>query len=174
MKAATDGSVLRITLQGTVDIQVVALGVVNTVRLLNVQYAENLECNILSFGLLEAKGCVLEYRGEGRVLSSGIGGTPIMDVEYHNNVLVVAVTKRSDLNSKLPRETTMTVINPPEHEFVSNVQCGTLMDFHRRLGHLCFDTIVKMAKDPNSGVPLTDLKRQKCLACAKEKQTKRV
>uniref|UniRef100_A0AAV1TA42 Retrovirus-related Pol polyprotein from transposon TNT 1-94-like beta-barrel domain-containing protein n=1 Tax=Peronospora matthiolae TaxID=2874970 RepID=A0AAV1TA42_9STRA len=67
MTAATDGSALRITLQGTVDIQVVALEVVNTVRLLNVQYAENLERNILSYGLLEAKGCVLEYRGGRRV-----------------------------------------------------------------------------------------------------------
>ncbi|KAI9914615.1 hypothetical protein PsorP6_008311 [Peronosclerospora sorghi] len=47
MTAATDGSVLRVTQQGTVDIQVVALGVVNTVRLLNVGYAENLERNIL-------------------------------------------------------------------------------------------------------------------------------
>uniref|UniRef100_A0AAV1VL66 CCHC-type domain-containing protein n=1 Tax=Peronospora matthiolae TaxID=2874970 RepID=A0AAV1VL66_9STRA len=55
MTAATDGSALRITLQGTVDIQVVALGVVNTVRLLNVHYAENLEGNILSYGLLEAR-----------------------------------------------------------------------------------------------------------------------
>ena len=52
LTAATDGIVLRITQQGTVDIQVFALGVVNIVRLLNVQYAENLERIILSYGLL--------------------------------------------------------------------------------------------------------------------------
>uniref|UniRef100_A0AAV1V1Z5 Uncharacterized protein n=1 Tax=Peronospora matthiolae TaxID=2874970 RepID=A0AAV1V1Z5_9STRA len=172
MTAATDGSALRITLQGTVDIQVVALGVVNTVRLLNVQYAENLERNILSYGLLEAKGCVLEYRGGRRVLSSGTGGAPIMDVECCNNVLVVAVTNHSDRNSKPPQAALMTVVNPPEYESDSDVLCGTLMDFHRRLGHLCFDTIVKMANDPASCIRLTDSTRQKCLACAQGKQTK--
>ena len=129
MTASTDGSVLQITLQGTVNIQVVALGVVNTVRLLNVQYAENLERNILSYGLLEAKGCVLEYRGGRRVLSSGMGGTPIMDVECWNNVLVVAATNLSDRNPKPPRETMMTVSNPPEHISVSDIQCRTLMEF---------------------------------------------
>uniref|UniRef100_A0AAV1UJ54 Uncharacterized protein n=1 Tax=Peronospora matthiolae TaxID=2874970 RepID=A0AAV1UJ54_9STRA len=172
MTAATDGSALRITLQGTVDIQVVALGVVNTVRLLNVQYAVNLERNILSYGLLGAKGCVLEYRGWRRVLSSGTCGTPIMDVECCNNVLVVAVTNRSDRNSKPPQEALMTVANPPKNESDSDVLCGTLMDFHRRLGHLCFDTIVKMANDPASCIRLTDSTRQKCLACAQGKQTK--
>ena len=97
-----------------------------------------------------------------------------MDVECCINVLVVAVTNRSDRNPKPPRETMMTVINPPEHIFVSEVQCGTLMDFHRRLGHLCFDTIVKMAKNPTSGVQKTDSIRQNYLACAKGKQTKGV
>ena len=93
-----------------------------------------------------------------------------MDVECCINVLVVAVTNRSDRNPKPPRETMMTVINPHEHISVSDVQCGTLMDFYRRLGHLCFDTIVKMV--PASGIRLTDSIRQKCLACSKGKQTK--
>ena len=64
----------------------------------------------------------------------------------------------------------MTVINSPEPEYDSDVQCGTLIHFHRCLGHLCFDTIIKMAKDPASGIRLTDMTRQKCLSCAKGKQ----
>ena len=54
--AVTDGGVLRVTKQGSVDIAVVALGVVNTIRLLDVQYAANLERNIISYGKLKARG----------------------------------------------------------------------------------------------------------------------
>ncbi|GMF30942.1 unnamed protein product [Phytophthora lilii] len=46
------------------------------------------------------------------------------------------------------------------------------MQFHRRLGHLNYDTIVKIAKDPASGIALTDHKRDNCLTCAQGKQTK--
>jgi hypothetical protein len=53
-----------------------------------------------------------------------------------------------------------------------DVQVGTLMQFHRRLGHLNYDTIVKIAKDPASGIALTDHKRDNCLTCAQGKQTK--
>ena len=47
LTAAIDGGVVRVTKQGSVDINVVALGVVNTIRLLDVQYAANLERNII-------------------------------------------------------------------------------------------------------------------------------
>ena len=66
----------------------------------------------------------------------------------------------------------MAVINSPEYESDSDVQFGTLMHFHRRLGHLCFDNIIKMAKDPASGIKLTDIRRMNCLACVQGKQTK--
>ncbi|KAG3197022.1 hypothetical protein PC129_g24583 [Phytophthora cactorum] len=46
------------------------------------------------------------------------------------------------------------------------------MHFHRRLGHLNYDTITRMAKKPASGVALTDEVRANCLACAQGKQTK--
>ena len=48
----------------------------------------------------------------------------------------------------------------------------SLMGFHLRLGHLNFDTIVKLAKDPRSGIKLTDDRRRVCVACAEGKQTK--
>ncbi|KAG3098958.1 hypothetical protein PI124_g9109 [Phytophthora idaei] len=46
------------------------------------------------------------------------------------------------------------------------------MHFHRRLGHLNHDTIIRMAKNPASGIALTDDVRANCLACAQGKQTK--
>ncbi|GMF57099.1 unnamed protein product [Phytophthora fragariaefolia] len=45
------------------------------------------------------------------------------------------------------------------------------MQFHRRLGHLTYDTIVKNAKVPASGIALAGHKRENCLACAHGKQT---
>ncbi|CAI5703653.1 unnamed protein product [Peronospora effusa] len=172
LTAATDGGVLRITKQGSVNIEVLALGVVNTIRLLDVQYSANLERNIISYGTLEAKVCVLEYRGGKRVLTSGFGGAPIMDVDCSNNVLVVAVTGPCNKTSHLPPREMTAAINSPEYNSDSDVQSGTLMQFHRRLGHLCYDTIIKVAKDPASGIGLTDTRRMSCLACAQGKQTK--
>ena len=60
--AASDSGPLRFTKQGSVVIRVKALGLTKTIRLLDVQYASNLESNITSFGKLERKGCVIEYR----------------------------------------------------------------------------------------------------------------
>ena len=73
LTAATGGGVLRVINQGNVDIEVVALGVVNTIRFLDVQYAASFERNIISYGKLKAEGWVLEYREGRRVLTSGIG-----------------------------------------------------------------------------------------------------
>ena len=81
----------------------------NLVTLLDVQYAENLERNILSYGKLEAKGCVLEYRGGKRVLTSEIGGVPVMDVERCNNVLVIAVQHHRKGIIDTPQEGIMAV-----------------------------------------------------------------
>ncbi|KAE9287926.1 hypothetical protein PR003_g25930 [Phytophthora rubi] len=43
---------------------------------------------------------------------------------------------------------------------------GTLLDFHKRLVHLNYDTVELLAKDPSSGIYLTDHKRVNCLTCA--------
>ena len=76
----------------------------------------------------------------------------VIEVQHHRSGII-----------DTPQEGMMAVLNSPEYESESDVQCGTLMQFHRRLGHLCLDTIVKMAKDPRSGIRLTDLTRHKCL-----------
>ena len=47
------------------------------------------------------------------------------------------------------------------------------MQFHRRLGNPRFDTIVRMAKDPDSVIKLKSTTRMNRLACAQGKQTKR-
>ncbi|KAG3085444.1 hypothetical protein PI125_g19218 [Phytophthora idaei] len=44
----------------------------------------------------------------------------------------------------------------------------TLMELHKRLGHLIYDAVGKKADEPRSGVVLTDHKRFNCLTCAKD------
>ena len=155
---ATDGGGLRVTKQESVGITVVALGVVNTIRLLDVQYAMILERNIILYGKLESKGCVIEYRGGRRVLTSGVGGASVMNVDCINNGLVVKVMGGDNKTSGSSLEAMMALVNSTEYVSVSDVQSGILMEFHRRLGHICFDTII-MVKDPASAIKLTDTTR---------------
>ena len=54
-----NGDALRITKKGSVVLMATALGKPTLVRLQNVQYAENLERNIISYGLLEARDSAL-------------------------------------------------------------------------------------------------------------------
>ena len=67
----------------------------------------------------------------------------------------------------------MAAITTSEYISDSDAQSGILMESHHRFGHLCYDTIVKMAHDSASGIILTDTKREKCLACTKGKKTER-
>ena len=46
---------------------------------------------------------------------------------------------------------------------------GSLMHFHARFGHLAYDTIERIARNPESGIVLTDHTRKNC---AKGKPTK--
>ena len=91
--ASNDRGMLWVTKKGSVDIKVVTLGVVNNTRLLDAHYA-NLKFNIISYGKLEAKRCILEYRGGRRVLTSGFVGAPLKDFDCNNNVLTVAVIEQ--------------------------------------------------------------------------------
>ncbi|KAG3190404.1 hypothetical protein PC128_g11331 [Phytophthora cactorum] len=53
-----------------------------------------------------------------------------------------------------------------------DVQQGTLVEFHPSLGHPNYDAIEKLARDPSTGVVVTDRRRVNCLTCAEGKQTK--
>ena len=53
-----------------------------------------------------------------------------------------------------------------------DVQVGSLVHFHQRFGHLAYDTIVRIARDPDSGIELTDQRRMACVTCMESKQKK--
>nr|CCA24595.1 conserved hypothetical protein [Albugo laibachii Nc14] len=98
---APDGRTLRITKRGTVKMTTVVMDGVERVQLSNVHYAENLQGNIISYGLLEGKGYGIAYHGSQLVVAGINGGPPVFNVETMNNILVVRVqdcgnTRRDD------------------------------------------------------------------------------
>nr|CCA27809.1 conserved hypothetical protein [Albugo laibachii Nc14] len=130
LTAAFDGEQLPITKQGSVVITVKALGFRKTVRLLDVQYAENLERKIISYGKLEQKGCVLEYREWRRVLVSRTGSVAVISVDCGNKVFFVKVYDDKFRGCGFTTNDIMTVLVKSEHETDWNVPCGTLVEFH--------------------------------------------
>ena len=49
---------------------------------------------------------------------------------------------------------------------------ASLLHWLQRLGHLAFDPIERMARDPSSGIRLTRNKRMACVSCLEGKQTR--
>ena len=78
------------------------------------------------------------------------GGPAVFDVEVSNNVIVARLLKCNQ--AKNVGDVMMSVLAQKEVEVVQDVQQGLLLHFHRRLGHLNYDTIIRMAKEPGSGI----------------------
>ena len=151
---AADGGHLRITMRGSAIIATTVLGKRTKVRLTDVYFAENLGRNIISYGLLESKGCGISYRGEYRVVAALDEGPAVFDVGIHNNVLVVRAQK-CELGTT-GRDVLMSALVQHVEDVGQDVQKGSLMHFHKRLAHFNYDTMIWMAKDPASGIQLTD------------------
>ena len=75
---AVDGGELCISKRGTAMICVTVMGWPVKVRLTRVYFAKNLEKNILSYNLLEAKGYGISYRDQHRVIAGMNGGPAVL------------------------------------------------------------------------------------------------
>uniref|UniRef100_A0AAV1TKR1 Uncharacterized protein n=1 Tax=Peronospora matthiolae TaxID=2874970 RepID=A0AAV1TKR1_9STRA len=53
-----------------------------------------------------------------------------------------------------------------------DVQVGSLVHFYQQFGQLAYDTIVRISRDPDAGIELTDRRRVACVICTESKQTK--
>lgn len=98
-------------------------------------------------------------------------GPPFFDVETPNNIL--AVWEHGCKNKGKAENVLMAVLAQNEMKAIAYVQKGSHMHLHKRLEHLHYNNIMKMAANPASGIHLTDKVRDKCLACVKRKQTKK-
>ncbi|GMG14877.1 unnamed protein product [Phytophthora fragariaefolia] len=168
-----NGDPLNISMKGTITLRVKACGKEQTVRLVDVYYAANVVHNIISYGKMDRKGYVLAERGERRVLAAKDGGRVAFDVDLQRTVLVVhaSIVKIRAAPSQVIMAVLVSEATEPA-EKSNNVQRGTLEHFYKRLGHLNYDFVEKLARDPSSGIELTDRRRVNGLTCAQGKQAR--
>nr|CCA23219.1 conserved hypothetical protein [Albugo laibachii Nc14] len=86
---------------------------------------ENLERNIISYGLRESKGFGLSYRGKYRVVAGINDGSAVFDVELSNNVLIVLAQVLTQVLKT--GDVLMSVLAKNEAEICQDVQKGSHM-----------------------------------------------
>lgn len=162
---------LNVTKKGTVMPRVTTRGKSKLVRLTEVYYAAGVVHSLISYGKLDDKGCTLSYKGGKRVMVERSKGAVDFDAQLYRNVLVV----RGKIEKTLERSSdvimaTLGQATRDGDEMGSNVQNGSLLDFHKRFVHLNYDAVVRLARKASPGVELTDHRRTNCLTCAQGKQ----
>ena len=84
-------------LKGSVTLQVTLNGHHTSVTLSDVHYSDSVTKNIISYGLLESKGCRLAYDAYGsRVIERASDAKLIFPVTMRNNVLFVSCEKNRE------------------------------------------------------------------------------
>uniref|UniRef100_A0AAV1TAZ2 GAG-pre-integrase domain-containing protein n=1 Tax=Peronospora matthiolae TaxID=2874970 RepID=A0AAV1TAZ2_9STRA len=164
-----DGESLHLTRVGSVRLEVIARGAKAVVTLTDVYLVPRLAKNIVSYGKLANKGFALVHSGERRSLARYRDGAVVFDVTIDSNVLYVVKKATRDKEGAggdaimAALEANATEINADEpHE-------ASLLHWHQRLGHLAFKTIERMARDPVSGIRLSNNKRMACVSCLEGK-----
>ncbi|KAE8892061.1 hypothetical protein PF006_g5842 [Phytophthora fragariae] len=165
-----NGESLNITKRGKMLLRVTACGKEQMVELTNVYFAKDVVHNLISYGILDKRGFELSQQAGRRAVAAKDGGRVAFDVEMRRKVLVVraAVGPRH----ALPSDVIMAVLSQEVVDSVEvsgNVQKGTLLDFHKRLAHLSYNSVERLAQEPSSGIHLTDHKGVNCLTCAEGK-----
>ncbi|CAI5704015.1 unnamed protein product [Peronospora effusa] len=145
-----DGKTLRLTMVGSVVLHVMAYGRSSVIWLTDVYYSPLITRNIVSYGKPELKEYGIKYKDNRRALISLTTGNCVFDVAMCNNVLVLE-TQNTKVNDEM---------------------IGTVMAAIDKAIEKKYEEDVMMARDPNSGIRLTDNQRVTCVTCAQAKQTK--
>ena len=118
------------------------------------------------------KGYSLVHDDQQLSIANRATGDVAFDVQMRNSVFYVATSPETGCKQS-PKDVILAVITDEATlPMRQDVQSGTLMHFHKRLGHIALDTIERMARDLASGIELTDRKRLTCITCAEAKQTR--
>uniref|UniRef100_A0AAV1U6N4 Integrase catalytic domain-containing protein n=1 Tax=Peronospora matthiolae TaxID=2874970 RepID=A0AAV1U6N4_9STRA len=157
---------------GSVRLKVLARGAEAVVAFTDVYLAPRLAKNIVSYGKLANKGYALERSGDRRSLARCRDDAVAFDVTIDSNLLYVVKKATRDkegaggdaIMAALEAHATETNADEP-HE-------SSLLHWHQRIGYLSFDTIERMARDPASGIRLSNNKRMACVSCLEGKQTR--
>ncbi|KAG3043147.1 hypothetical protein PC121_g22740 [Phytophthora cactorum] len=122
---------------------------------------------------LDEKGYTLTYRDGQRVVAAKDGENAAFDVGLWRSVLIVqgSVERKREPAADVIMAALEQGVNPA-NDASDAVQKGTLVEFQKRMDHLTYDHVDRLASGPSSGIELTDHRRVNCLTCAQGKQTK--
>ena len=84
-----DGSPMMTSVKGNVMLRIAIGNQLHDIQLTDVHYAPSLARNIISYGKLENKGCVLRHNGRQRQVVVKKTGQVVFPVHLANNVLTV-------------------------------------------------------------------------------------
>uniref|UniRef100_H3GKF0 Integrase catalytic domain-containing protein n=1 Tax=Phytophthora ramorum TaxID=164328 RepID=H3GKF0_PHYRM len=136
------GALLHITKKGSLTLRVSAYGDEMTIKLTEVYFVMNVKHNLISYGMLDKKDYGLTELNGRRVMATRDGGSVAFDVGLEKNVLVV---RASFVNQdETPAEVIMAVLEGEasvSNETSGDVQKETLVEFHKRFGHLNYDAV---------------------------------
>lgn len=159
-----DGSRLQVTRRGKTSVWTDVGGATVEIELSGACFAPGLQRNLISYGRLVQQGCILQQvDGRHAIVKNG---AVVFYVALKNHVLVV---DQAIGGAPVPSMSQIVMSVVADENVDHPRQKGTLMEFHKRFGHLSFDTIERMAQDPRSGIELTDRKQPHCLTCAQGK-----
>lgn len=136
---------MYVTLVGKVDDKPFDL------RLSEMFFAPKLARNLISYGVLVKRGCEFENR-DGKMAVT-LGERVVFTARMEGNVDMANVRAKL-APARAIQNMLMSVV--ARAEGASHVHEGCLLDFHRRSGDRANDTIERMAREPSSGIRLTD------------------
>ena len=116
--------------------------------------------NIISYGRLQVKGYVIAFRGCRRVVVAISGEPAVFNAESQNMRYLCTCVDPARYLHRMRRM------------WGEDVQIGSLMHIHRRLGHLHYDTILQLIKDSASKISLTNELRKNCRPVRRETNKK--
>ncbi|GMF15398.1 unnamed protein product [Phytophthora fragariaefolia] len=163
-----DGNALSVTKVGSVTFLAEVNGAATTITVDDVYYAPSLAHNLLSLGKLAKRGCALTTVNGHLAITHD--KQIVFEVTFANDVLVAKLTAQRQATPDVEMLALAAISDTAPK---NDVHRDTLMGLHQRFGHLGFDTVDRIARDPLSGIVITDHTRRVCVTCAEGKQTKR-
>ncbi|KAE8884919.1 hypothetical protein PF003_g31008 [Phytophthora fragariae] len=94
----------------------------------------------------------------------------IFEVYMCNKVLMIDAMGEMTTETRVNAVTE--AVKAASESLADAVTESTLLELHKRLGHIAYDTVERMADTPGSGIRLTSRERPNCLTCAHGKQSK--
>ena len=136
------------TKRGSVELHGIENGVKTQITLTEVYHAPKLARNLISVGKLFEKGCSLVTEGD--VMCMQLGDKSLFELRTEHDVSVTDFTPSTSIMTPTRlNEIVMTAVKGTGP--TTDVQEGSLHHFHLRLGHIAYDTVDRMVKDPDYG-----------------------